>query len=102
MVEQKNKLERATIPMCPRCGEPVEYRTLGRAGNYYVCTNATCLHHCTDPDYGYLAPDISGVVGEIDRVLRDNPCVLRPGVHVITLRDWRDRLSPERKDEDNE
>jgi hypothetical protein len=60
------KLVRATVPMCPECGELVEYKTLGRAGNYHVCIDATCLHHCTYPDYGYYVDDtVEEVVAEM-------------------------------------
>jgi hypothetical protein len=50
-------LVQATIPMCTKCGAKCEYQTLGRVGNYYVCTE--CTHHASIPHWGYYEEEIN-------------------------------------------
>jgi len=70
----QRKLTRATAPMCPECEH-----TLAGEGPSYQCMN--CGHCCgrtyeTNPDWGYLAPDVSdaaALMRSVAKVIADIP-----------------------------
>jgi hypothetical protein len=55
------KLVRATIPMCPECGAELSHRQAEDMVPHDGC-RVIIGNHYARPDYGYYAPDVSGVV----------------------------------------
>jgi hypothetical protein len=85
------RLVKADVAVCPECGGLVEYKTLGRVGNYYVCIDAACLHHCIHPDWAARVPDVEGVVDMLRRFAGNTEWEFDDGTPA-DLRGWADEL----------
>jgi len=78
--EMSEKLKRATVPMCPECGGECEQQ--GEA--VFDCR---CGKSWSFPDWGYYAPDVSGVVAEMQEAIANGN-----GAHDGQLDRWINRL----------